>query len=49
MLYLDFRKFFYTILDNILISNAGKQCRCSIVLLCLGNIVQVTAGWIQSI
>lgn len=49
MLYFDFRKFFDTILDNILISNAGKHCRCSMVLLCLGNIVQFSAGRMQSI
>lgn len=48
MLYLDFRKFFDTVLDDILISNAGRQDRCSTALLCLGNIVQLTAGWMRS-
>lgn len=37
MLQLGFRNFSDTILDGILMRNAGKCCRCSVVLLCFAN------------
>lgn len=49
MLQLGFWNFSDTILDDILIRNAGMCCRCSVVLLCFGDMVHLTAGWMQSL